>query len=192
MVNFLVSNSYFFALFAEDYYESRTAPLTEAKSKSTSFWVYNICIFVDLQIFMNMNWQFLYFSFYDAFRRVWLMRQLSKSLESLNSKSGVDLKLPIINFMDKESLLSWLEARRLVLEIGGRFQVRIQYYSSYFLIIFIMMTVFIFMAASGLGIDMSYLTIPKWALFGTMYAYLTVFVIMILLPNAYLNKEMMW
>ena len=166
--------------------------MTEAKSKSTSFWVYNICIFVDLQIFMNMNWQFLYFSFYDAFRRVWLMRQLSKSLESLNSKSGVDLKLPIINFMDKESLLSWLEARRLVLEIGGRFQVRIQYYSSYFLIIFIMMTVFIFMAASGLGIDMSYLTIPKWALFGTMYAYLTVFVIMILLPNAYLNKEMMW
>ena len=62
--------------------------------------------------------------------------------------------------MDKESLLSWLEARRLVLEIGGRFQVRIQYYSSYFLIIFIVMTIFIFMAASGLGIDMSYLTIP--------------------------------
>ena len=25
-----------------------------------------------------------------------------------------------------------------------------------------------------------------------MYAYLTIFVIMILLPNAYLNKEMMW
>ena len=94
--------------------------------------------------------------------------------------------------MDKESLLSWLEARRLVLEIGGRFQVRIQYYSSYFLIIFIVMTIFIFMAASGLGIDMSYLTIPQWACFGGMYAYLTIFVIMILLPNAYLNKEMMW
>ena len=70
----MVTGSYFVTLHAQDFYESKTASGLEVKAKATSFWVYNFCIFVDLQVFMNMNWQFLYFSFYDAFRRVWLMR----------------------------------------------------------------------------------------------------------------------
>ena len=100
--------------------------------------------------------------------------------------------MPIFNFLDKESLLSWLEARRLVLDIGARFQVRIQYYSSYFMLIFIAMTVYFFMVATGLGLDYDAFTIPQWALFASMYVYLLGFIMMILLPNAYLNKEMMW
>ena len=88
------------------------------------------------------------------------MRQVSKGLEGFNKKRGADLKMPVINFLDKESLLSWLEGRRLVLDIGARFQVRIQYYSSYFMVIFIAMTVYFFMVATGLGLDYDALTIP--------------------------------
>ena len=68
--------------------------------------------------------------------------------------------MPVINFLDKESLLSWLEGRRLVLDIGARFQVRIQYYSSYFMVIFIAMTVYFFMVATGLGLDYDAFTVP--------------------------------
>ena len=70
------------------------------------------------------------------------------------------MKMPVINFLDKESLLSWLEARRLVLDIGARFQVRIQYYTSYYLGVFIAMTIFFFTVASGLGLSFSIFTVP--------------------------------
>ena len=119
-------SSYFVTVIIVEYFEKKNQKsLEEHKAKPSSFWVYSICLFIGTNIFMNLNGQFLYFSFYDAFRRVWLMRKLSKSLEGLHSKGGEDLKMPVINFLDKESLLSWLEARRLVLDIGGRFQMRI-------------------------------------------------------------------
>ena len=100
--------------------------------------------------------------------------------------------MPVINFLDIESLLSWLEARRLVLETGARFQVRIQYYTSYYLAIFIVMTIFFFAVASGLGLSFSILTVPQWVCFSCFYLFFVVFIFMILTPNAYLNKEMHW
>ena len=154
--------------------------------------MYNACLFVNLTIFNFFNGQFLYFSFYDATRRVYLMRQVSKGLEGFNQKRGVDIKMPVINFLDRESLLSWLEARRLVLEIGARFQTRIQYYTSFFLVIFIAQTIFIFAVASGLGLSFSIFTLPQWAFFATIYTFFVVFIFMVLVPNAYLNKEMQW
>ena len=95
--------------------------------------------------------------------------------------------MPIINFLDRESILTWLEVRKMVLETGARFQTRIQYYASFHLIIFIVMALFIFAAASGLGVSFTIFTIEQWVSFAIIFTYLMIFVFMFLMPNAYLN-----
>ena len=100
--------------------------------------------------------------------------------------------MPIINFLDRKSLLSWLEVRKMVLEVGARFQTRIQYYSSFHLVLFLVMAGFLFATASGLGLSFSVLNIEQWVSFSILFVYLGTFVFMFLMPNAYLNQEMEW
>ena len=100
--------------------------------------------------------------------------------------------MPIINFLDRKSLLSWLEVRKMVLEVGARFQTRIQYYSSFHLVLFLVMAGFLFATASGLGLSFSVFNIEQWVSFSILFVYLGTFVFMFLMPNAYLNQEMEW
>ena len=95
--------------------------------------------------------------------------------------------MPIINFLDRKSLLSWLEVRKMVLEVGARFQTRIQYYSSFHLVLFLVMAGFLFATASGLGLSFSVFNIEQWVSFSILFVYLGTFVFMFLMPNAYLN-----
>jgi len=44
----------------------------------------------------------------------------------VNRKTGVGARMLSINFMHAPSLLTWLEMRRMVFDIGKRFQIRIQ------------------------------------------------------------------
>lgn len=67
--------------------------------------------------------------------------------------------MPVFNFLDKKSILTWLEVRKMILETGARFQTRIQYYASFHLVIFLVMAGFIFAAASGLGVSFTVFTI---------------------------------
>ena len=69
------------------------------------------------------------------------------------------MKMPIINFLDRKSILTWLEVRKMILETGARFQTRIQYYASFHLIVFFVMAGFIFAVFSGLGLSFSVFTI---------------------------------
>ena len=62
--------------------------LEEIKAKSMSFWIYHIMVYLSSNLFFNLNGMFLFYSFYDAYRRVWLMKQLSKSLEGFHTKTG--------------------------------------------------------------------------------------------------------
>ena len=90
------------------------------------YWLYNILIILVLTYFNIINMLFLWIAYWDANRRNFLMVKLSNSLElDFHTKNSITVRLPTINFFDTESLLSWLEARKLVLEIGNRFQIRI-------------------------------------------------------------------
>ena len=66
--------------------------------------------------------------------------------------------MPIINYLDRKSIISWLETRKMILEIGSRFQTRIQYFVSYHIVIFALMALVIFLAGGGI-IDFKILTI---------------------------------
>ena len=49
------------------------------------------------------------------------------------------------------------------------------------------MALFLFAAASGLGVSFTVFSVEQWVSFGILFTYLSVFVFMFLMPNAYLN-----
>ena len=54
------------------------------------------------------------------------MQLLSDALEiNFQAKNGENIRLPSINFIDPKSMTAWMEARRLVLDTGSRFIIRI-------------------------------------------------------------------
>merc|ERR1712113_104913 len=96
--------------------------------------------------------------------------------------------MPVLNFMDTRSLLTWLETRKLILEMGERFQVRIQLYTSYYILVCAASLLFIFAVMSGI-VESDILTIEQWISFKIYTAFLLISCLIIMLPTAYLNKE---
>ena len=63
--------------------------------------------------------QFFWVAFNDANRRNALMMSLTNSLEiDFFAKNHVSIRLPTVNFLDPKSLQSWLEARKIALDVG--------------------------------------------------------------------------
>ena len=88
---------------------------------------------------------FTWLAYVDASRRNSLMKMLSNSLElSIYTKDAISVRFPTLNFFDTQSILTLLEARKVVLEIGNRFQIRIVIFMSYFLAILIGTLCFMF------------------------------------------------
>ena len=121
-----ITGSYLISTVVFDiYWEDWTGEPRETE-KHPLFWYYNVSCLAGTIWLGFANSIFLWFSFWDANRRIWLMRQVTGSLElNFHTKDKTAIRMPTINFMDTQSLLSWLETRKLVLETGERFQVRI-------------------------------------------------------------------
>ena len=70
-----------------------------------------------------MNFKFLWYAFWDANRKLYLIKQASAALElDFYRKDYISIRMPVLNFMDRKSLLTWLETRKLIMETGSRFQ----------------------------------------------------------------------
>ena len=122
MVVMMISGSYMLATVVLDYKQEAWFGELRDKEKPPRFWAFNICCFMVTFILAGMNGLFLWFAFWDSNRRIYLMRTISNSLElDLYTKDKVTVRMPTLNFLDTESLLTWLEARKLVLETGNRF-----------------------------------------------------------------------
>jgi hypothetical protein len=54
------------------------------------------------------------------------MQLLSSALQiNFQTKDKISVRLPTINFIDAASMTSWIEARKLVLDVGSRFTIRV-------------------------------------------------------------------
>jgi len=63
----------------------------------------------------------------DFIRRDYVSNLLTQVLEvDINRKTGIAVRMLSINFMHPPSLLTWLEMRRMVFDVGKRFYIRIQ------------------------------------------------------------------
>ena len=108
----------------------------DVKEKTTFFWAFNGLVIMFNMMFYIINFTFLWIAFNDANRRNYLMEKLSNSLEfDFHKKDSISVRLPTINFLDPRSLLTWLEARKIILEMGIRFQKRVHIYVTYWIMI---------------------------------------------------------
>ena len=90
------------------------------------YWLYNISAWGFTWFFYTVNILFLFVAYNDANRRNAGMQRLSQSLEfDFHQKDSISIRLPVINFLESKSLLSWLAARKIVLDMGFRFELRV-------------------------------------------------------------------
>ena len=85
-------------------------------------------------------------------------------------------------------MTAWIEARKLVLDIGSRFIVRIQYYLSTFLAIALISTGFCIAYLMGYikGIN---ITLELWICIITFIVILDVYILLVLWPYSYVNEQ---
>ena len=161
----------------------------ETHERPQYFWMFRTTSIFISATYLFPNIIFLYAAFNDANRRNSQMTSLSNCLEiDFHKKDSVSIRLPTINFFDPQSLQSWLEARKIVLDIGQRFQIRMMWYVSLFIILAAIMLTFIFAAEMGF-IDKDLLNTEQWILFWVYAAILTLSCFIILLPYSYINKQ---
>jgi hypothetical protein len=87
----------------------------------------------------------------DFSKRSYVNERLTEMLEvDVNRKSTVAIKLGSLNFVDPGSLLTWMEMKRMVFDIGKRFAIRLEGDIVAFSIIFIVEIGFILLKLNGL------------------------------------------
>lgn len=92
-----------------------------------------------------------------------------------------------MNFMEPKTMTAWIEARKLILDIGSRFIVRIQYYLSTYLAIAGLGSLFVVGYLSGyIKVKIS---LEVWICVGTILAVLDVYVLLVLWPYSYVNEQ---
>ena len=81
-----------------------------------------------------------------------------------------------------------MEARKLIFKIGERYSIRLQYYTSFFMVICICSQIFYFaILANLLSIDI--MSTAAWISFSCTIIPLNIIILIILVPNAYINEE---
>ena len=91
------------------------------------YWGYMIVTSMVLFPIVLFNYLFVSMATVDFRRRNYVSNLLTGMLEvDINRKKSVEARMLSINFMDPPSLLTWLELRRLVQQVGLRFYLRIQ------------------------------------------------------------------
>ena len=117
------------------------------------------------------------------------MQLLSSALcINLQRKNKITIRLPTINFIDPASITSWVEARTLVLDLGIRFTIRVQYYMS----VFISVTAIgiLYGLATGAGyINWKYLSIKQWICAGSEVFVLSCLCLMTMWSYSYVNEQ---
>ena len=132
---------------------------------------------------------FLMFICKDSKRRYTFMRYISSMLQiDITDKDKETVRVPTIDFFDKKSLQTWLEARKLIFKIGERFSLRLQYYESFFIITCICSQIFVLGVLANL-ISADIMSTPAWFSFTCNIVPLNILILLSLIPSAYVNEE---
>ena len=117
------------------------------------------------------------------------MQLLSSALEvNFQAKNGITVRLPTINFICPKSMTTWFEARSLVLDVGRRFAVRIQYYMAAYLFFVGLGILFSFACAAGY-INWKYLKPVQWICFSLTLFVFASYCLSIMWPYSYVNEQ---
>lgn len=119
------------------------------------------------------------------------MMLLSSALEvNFQLKSGNEVRLPTLNFVDPKTMTAWMEARKMILNIGARFIIRIQFYLGVYLTLAGLGTFFIIFVI--LGYIKIKLTLIQWICVSTVVGILDIYCVLIMFPYSYINEQSRW
>lgn len=97
------------------------------------FWWYTIPLCMLTTALCMMNLMFMNFALIDASKRNMMMLRLSQALNlNFHQKDPITIRLPVINIIDPKSVMTWLEIRKIVVNTGSRFVIRIEIYTAVF------------------------------------------------------------
>ena len=113
---------------------------------------------------------------------------LTESLSlDFNQKTSQTVRFPTLYHLSPDTLLSWLEARKLSLTLGSKFQARIELFITYCLIVTSFCLILWFAVLSNFF--SLHLTTPQWISFFIKTVVLVYFSIGVLLPTSVINKQ---
>ena len=117
------------------------------------------------------------------------MQYFSSMLKiEITDKDEETVRIPTIDFLDQKTLQSWLEGRKLIFRLGERFFLRLQYYTSFFIITSIASQIFGFCVLANL-VSTDIMSTAGWISFTCNIVPLNIIVLIILIPSAYINEE---
>ena len=106
----------------------------------------------------------------------------------IENKEGATILFPTINFLDAQSLNTWLEMRRVALSVGSRYTIRLYYLTITFLIVVGVFTLGLILAVAG-DSEIDY-DLPRGQLvqLGFIFAFLIYYTIQIVMPVSHINQ----
>eukprot|EP00347_Sterkiella_histriomuscorum_P006140 403353915 len=162
-------------------------PLSQnQKYSSKIFWVYFTSMFwVNFAVYL-VNLDFLEIGVIDLKRRKFLMKILEIMLEPNRFKTSVKV-FCFVNYFDPQTLLSWMDMRVMILDVGKRFRIRIELYSLLFLITYALIGgVYLSWFFGGLNYELScsYIVVGAFEILNFLY-----FIYMMFHIGAQINEQ---
>ena len=98
------------------------------------------------------------------------------------------MQLPVFNFFDPASLVTWFECRHLVLNIGSNYANRVKVYTTIYLLAMIILDVTFFLAFSNL-LPWNTFSSEAWISLAVLAVTMTISILKVMYPFSYLNEE---
>ena len=156
-----------------------------------NYWLYNITVVLATVWEWFSCLLFLDVAIADYSRRNMILNELTNALElDFEKKDANSVRYPTINFCDPMSLKTWLMARRLAFDLGGRFTIRIHYFVLYFLALaqLLLLASFAYLADIYLCSDLKPELVIQLGVYGFV---VNAYVLRILLVASDLNEQTM-
>lgn len=105
--------------------------------------------------FFYVNLSFIEIGVIDMKRKKFMMKGLEVMLEPNRSKvKNIYRLLPLFNYFDPQTLMSWIDLRMMALDVGKRFLIRIELYSGLYLITYgILAAIYLFWYFGVLAVE---------------------------------------
>ena len=158
--------------------------------KTAIFYSFQVAQFF---LYTLLNFQvlvFLYIAQFDARKRLNIIEILTESLElDFNQKNANSIRFPTLDFLCPCTILSWLEARKLSLTIGSKYQARIEIFLTYTLACCGLFLAFWFVVFSNFfGLTIEIMNTEQWINLFVKTVVLVYFCLAVLLPTSLINK----
>jgi len=117
------------------YLQHKTQPPCEGY-KEWKYWVFIFSATVISFLVHFPNIAFMVAAAIDSYRITYSVTQLTYTMENNNFRKNYEsIMNPLFNFMDLTSLLTWMDLRSLIMDVGFKFRLRIYIFTTAFLTI---------------------------------------------------------